>query len=626
MPSESLRTSETQGSSARNVGVLSQLPSAFRGIPPPPPLSTIPPPPPPIPTIPPPPIPARSLPPPIHSPPIHSFSTSPPSFRNYALQPGFLDRISASALVPSVYGSTPVPTPAGGNSTGTAFAPVASQAPGYPPLTNQQPFRSSAQSSRPTTYSSASRYSDPMTYQSQGLHSLSQYPSSTTYPQQTLLHMAPGTPPETSGPKTPGRRTDTYVAHDPFRPSTSSSAQAVENLLAISNHTTFDDIPTADSSSTRPSSASIPLGSNGYEPSNHFLSGPHPSSLPTSASQTQNIAHSQYSTPSLQPTGSYQQHSLSGPHPSSLPTSAPQTQNIAHSQYATPSLQPTGSDQQHYSNTQPDPLSAAQQTAPLPTQRPLPSLPGLPGQNYGSPAFSPPSGGYLPLQPLQPLRPFTQIHYPNLPEPDGSPLHGHSVSYYTPYKPLSNTGLESNERSGSPTVPPQWEPFAWQNPSDTKDDFIPGYVNTPSVWLRIGRFIRLPYDLIRGSKPLGFQARPFADYADQIEEKTEGYGKAANRIIFATLPRTFYWYLLLRLPSLYFGRVARIFEEADLSLPEIKEMALETAVQGQCVFQAMERSTLPPRYEQLKVTWQSFIDDVMREWQTFNIISVLLLS
>ena len=185
---------------------------------------------------------------------------------------------------------------------------------------------------------------------------------------------------------------------------------------------------------------------------------------------------------------------------------------------------------------------------------------------------------------------------------------------------------QSYERPGSPTVPPQWEPFAWQNPSDTKENFIPGYVNTPSVWLRISPFIRLPYDLIRGSKPLGFQARPFADYADQIEEKTEGYGKAANRIIFATLPRTFYWYLLLRLPSLYFGRVARIFEEADLSLPEIKEMALETAVQGQCVFQAMERSTLPPRYEQLKVTWQSFIDDVMREWQTFNIISVLLLS
>jgi len=32
-------------------------------------------------------------------------------------------------------------------------------------------------------------------------------------------------------------------------------------------------------------------------------------------------------------------------------------------------------------------------------------------------------------------------------------------------------------------------------------------------------------------------------------------------------------------PSLYFSRVARIFEEADLTLPEIKKMALETASQ-----------------------------------------------
>ncbi|KJA14576.1 hypothetical protein HYPSUDRAFT_49018 [Hypholoma sublateritium FD-334 SS-4] len=47
-----------------------------------------------------------------------------------------------------------------------------------------------------------------------------------------------------------------------------------------------------------------------------------------------------------------------------------------------------------------------------------------------------------------------------------------------------------------------------------------------------------------------------------------------------TLPRQIYLHFLLRLPSLYFSRVARIFEEADLTLPEIKRMALETASQG----------------------------------------------
>jgi hypothetical protein len=33
-------------------------------------------------------------------------------------------------------------------------------------------------------------------------------------------------------------------------------------------------------------------------------------------------------------------------------------------------------------------------------------------------------------------------------------------------------------------------------------------------------------------------------------------------------PKQMYLLLLLRLPSLYFSRVARIFEEADMSLPK----------------------------------------------------------
>jgi len=86
-----------------------------------------------------------------------------------------------------------------------------------------------------------------------------------------------------------------------------------------------------------------------------------------------------------------------------------------------------------------------------------------------------------------------------------------------------------------------------------------------------------------------------------------------------------YLSFLFRLPSLYFGRVARIFEEADLTLPEIKEMAIETAIEGKFDLTTMENGALPPRYASLKATWQSFIDDLMREWKTFNVISVLLL-
>ena len=197
-----------------------------------------------------------------------------------------------------------------------------------------------------------------------------------------------------------------------------------------------------------------------------------------------------------------------------------------------------------------------------------------PGQEAG---LTIPQGAFGP--------PFSHIHYPNLPEPQSSPPGRHSVSYYTPYNPPN---LEQSYPV-LPAVPSQLNAFSWQSPQI--NPYVPEYVN-------------------------------LATDDPNLKEKPEGPGTAANRNIFVTLPKMFYLYLLLRLPSLYFGRVTRIFEEADLSLPEIKQMVLETAGD----FHVMENNTLPPQYERLKVTWQSFIDDVMREWQTFNLISVLLLS
>ena len=99
---------------------------------------------------------------------------------------------------------------------------------------------------------------------------------------------------------------------------------------------------------------------------------------------------------------------------------------------------------------------------------------------------------------------------------------------------------------------------------------------------------------------------------------------------FVAFPKQIYLLLLLRLPSLYFSRVARIFEDADLSLPEIKKMALETASQGLTheyeIEMAFESPSVPAAYKRLTSTWEYFIDSVMREWKTFNIISVLLLT
>ena len=98
-----------------------------------------------------------------------------------------------------------------------------------------------------------------------------------------------------------------------------------------------------------------------------------------------------------------------------------------------------------------------------------------------------------------------------------------------------------------------------------------------------------------------------------------------------TLPRQMYLYFLLRLPYLYFSRVTRIFEEAEMTMPQIKQGILEAAIHlKEPVNGIVDARKLEPvesvQYSKLQNTWQSFIDSLMREWKTLNIISVLLLS
>jgi len=98
-----------------------------------------------------------------------------------------------------------------------------------------------------------------------------------------------------------------------------------------------------------------------------------------------------------------------------------------------------------------------------------------------------------------------------------------------------------------------------------------------------------------------------------------------------TLPRQIYLHFLLRLPYMYFSRVTRIFEEAETTMPQIKEGILAAAIRlKEPVKNVADAWKLEPvesvQYSKLRKTWQSFIDSLIREWKTLNIISVLLLS
>lgn len=164
--------------------------------------------------------------------------------------------------------------------------------------------------------------------------------------------------------------------------------------------------------------------------------------------------------------------------------------------------------------------------------------------------------------------------------------------------------------------------------------------------------------------------------------------KAADSVQFFmmdTLPRHFYLNFLLHLPALYFSRVARIFEDAEVSKPDIQRM-IETGGGGGMGFFDIPSSSegghlgfggrraqssrgpsmspgaasgigissqvgiapssglvqpqqqpLPypedwapplvsPALLRFKGSWETFIDSLMREWKTLNLVSVLLLS
>ena len=124
-------------------------------------------------------------------------------------------------------------------------------------------------------------------------------------------------------------------------------------------------------------------------------------------------------------------------------------------------------------------------------------------------------------------------------------------------------------------------------------------------------FLSLPPQGVPTTIPASSQPRRTGDYVVAF--------------ILDTVPRQVYLHVLLRLPYLYFSRVTRIFEEAELTMPEIKRMALEAVPgsrHGQGKLSRKQRKTTI----QLKSTWDSFIDSLLREWKTLNLVSVLLLS
>ncbi|PBK65565.1 hypothetical protein ARMSODRAFT_960936 [Armillaria solidipes] len=140
------------------------------------------------------------------------------------------------------------------------------------------------------------------------------------------------------------------------------------------------------------------------------------------------------------------------------------------------------------------------------------------------------------------------------------------------------------------------------------------------------------------------------------------HAESITTFVTQTLPRLFYLYALLRLPALYFSRVARIFEDAEVSRPDVQRMidacsrpgytiplsshvnvtsnAYRTSaagVSGHVGAAALvaDLDILPedwaapfvsPALVRFKHSWEAFIDTLLREWKTLNVVSALLLT
>ncbi|KAH9950174.1 hypothetical protein B0H21DRAFT_776957 [Amylocystis lapponica] len=119
----------------------------------------------------------------------------------------------------------------------------------------------------------------------------------------------------------------------------------------------------------------------------------------------------------------------------------------------------------------------------------------------------------------------------------------------------------------------------------------------------------------------------------------------AVRAFFAdTLPRQIYLTLLLRLPASYWSRVARVFEDAEVSKPDVQRI-IDACAPAQSAESMTERSgigpsrhaTMPlpfpgewnppqvsPALVRFKYSWEMFVDSLLREWKTLNLVSALL--
>ena len=141
------------------------------------------------------------------------------------------------------------------------------------------------------------------------------------------------------------------------------------------------------------------------------------------------------------------------------------------------------------------------------------------------------------------------------------------------------------------------------------------------------------------------------------KSKLRTCGSGMRTFLVDTVPRQLYLHTLLRLPAFYFSRVSRIFEDAEVSKHEVQRLiaacapaqpegataasigvSMSAAMAGTPATANMFRpgnSVFPlpsdwdppavsPALARFKHSWEAFVDSLIREWKTLNLVSVLI--
>lgn len=101
------------------------------------------------------------------------------------------------------------------------------------------------------------------------------------------------------------------------------------------------------------------------------------------------------------------------------------------------------------------------------------------------------------------------------------------------------------------------------------------------------------------------------------------------RHFLSQIVRQIYRHILLRLPSIYFTRVSRVFADAEISRPEVQRMIDGRNKDEAYRWPANHEWVAPnvsPALIRFKESWETFVESVLKEWKTLNVVSALLMT